>query len=213
MNSLAVLQYIQGNPNDPLLLKRIEKMWVQMKKLCPFKIVYRLFPLHEQTFASIHLEGKLATQMLASCSQICLLAATLGFPFEQELKRLSHTNMADALLWDACGSAYLEACLDEWTLGFENKMKPLYCTDRFSCGYGDLPLALQPKLIALLQATPKLGLYTLPSHMLFPTKSVSAFIGISQQKQPKPIQGCSSCSLQEACPYRKEGRICYGKNS
>ena len=84
----------------------------------------------------------------------------------------------------------------------------LFFTDRFSPGYGDLPLDLQPALCAALDTPRRLGLYVTPSLLLNPVKSVTAVIGLSERPQPARVRGCAYCQMREHCPYRKGGTHC-----
>ena len=83
-----------------------------------------------------------------------------------------------------------------------------YLTDRFSPGYGDLPLDLQPALCAALDAQRRLGLTVTDSLLLNPVKSVTAVIGLSPTPQPARIRGCGYCNFRENCQFRKEGTTC-----
>ena len=84
----------------------------------------------------------------------------------------------------------------------------LHRTDRFSPGYGDLPLDLQPALCAALDAQRRLGLTVTDSLLLNPVKSVTAVIGLSPTPQPARIRGCGYCNFRENCQFRKEGTTC-----
>ena len=51
---------------------------------------------------------------------------------------------------------------------------------RFSPGYGDLPLSVQPAFLAALDATRRLGITLTSSFLMVPTKSVTAFVGVAR---------------------------------
>ena len=53
-------------------------------------------------------------------------------------------------------------------------------TSRFSCGYGDLPLALQREIFPALQVTKHIGVTLTEGDLMMPTKSVTAIVGIIQ---------------------------------
>ena len=84
----------------------------------------------------------------------------------------------------------------------------LHRTDRFSPGYGDLPLELQAPLCAALDAQRRIGLTVTPSFLLNPTKSVTAVIGLAAVPQKKRIRGCAYCSMRQTCSLRKRGTTC-----
>ena len=80
---------------------------------------------------------------------------------------------------------------------------------RFSPGYGDALLSASADLIALLDATRRIGLAMTRSYMMTPIKSVTALIGISDQNEDR-TRDCSRCSARPDCPYRKRGESCGG---
>lgn len=205
---------------------RMEKLLEKAADCSRFRITIRIFPL-EKTEDGIRLEGSpmilpgnLAGRMLQTCDQVLVLGATLGSGFDRELSRLQLVSMPDALLFDAAGSALIDACLDVWQqnwLNAENQRRkdrdaseaPLYLSDRFSPGYGDLPLSLQPSIAALLDLPRQTGIFVHPSMMLSPAKSVTALIGLSRTLQPAKIRGCGFCSMQKTCALRKKGTSCH----
>ncbi len=78
---------------------------------------------------------------------------------------------------------------------------------RYSPGYGDVDINIQEDLLDMVFASKRVGVSTSRSGMLIPTKSITAFIGISSQKENR-MRLCSSCSLSGSCEYRKRGDKC-----
>ena len=116
--------------------------------------------------------------------------------------------MARAVIMDVCGSAYVEAGCDEAEKEIAARYPDLFLTDRFSPGYGDLPLSVQANVLQALDAQRLLGVYALPSFMMAPAKSVTAVIGLSRTPQPARVRGCGYCAMLENCVYRKGGTTC-----
>lgn len=156
------------------------------------------------------LPGSLAAGMLEDCDEAVLMAGTLGFGFERKLHALALSRPQDALLFDALGSSAIESVMNllEEEIRKSEGMKDKYLTDRFSCGYGDLPLSLQKPLAEELALTRTCGIYLSGSLMMNPTKSITAIAGISAHPQPARIRGCSYCSMKENCERRKGGKPC-----
>ena len=146
--------------------------------------------------------------MLAGCGQAALLACTLGARFDAKLLALQARDMAKAVIYDALGSALVEAGCDEAERELAGRFPDMHLTDRFSPGYGDLPLALQPRLCAALDAERRLGITVSQSLLMNPVKSVTAVIGLSDFPQPARIRGCACCNLRETCTIRKGGSTC-----
>lgn len=117
-----------------------------------------------------------------------------------ELARRGRTS--EALLLDAAGSAAAEEAADRLcalVVGDEGARERLSC--RVSPGYGDWPLAAQPRLFALLPHA-GIGVELLPSLMMRPRKSVSFAMWLGADGRPVPgLSGCDHCLL-DRCAFR-----------
>nr|WP_326126218.1 methionine synthase [uncultured Oscillibacter sp.] len=154
------------------------------------------------------LRGTGAARMLETCDQAALLACTLGARFDLSLTALQARDMARAVIVDACGSALVEQGCGEAEAELSARFPGRYLTDRFSPGYGDLPLELQGDICAVLDAARRLGLTVTESLLLNPVKSVTAVIGLSDRPQMARIRGCACCQMRECCALRKGGKHC-----
>lgn len=176
--------------------------------------VYRVFPLsHTREGAvlegsGVTLPGETARRMLEDCDQAVLFLCTLGAGFETMLRAWQARDMARAVMLDACGSAWVEAGCDEAERELRARFPGRYLTDRFSPGYGDLPLALQRPVCAALDARRRLGVQVTESFLMIPTKSVTAVIGLSDRPQAARIRGCGFCAMAKTCTLRKGGKTC-----
>lgn len=117
-------------------------------------------------------------------------------------------GFADALLLDGFGGAYVEAGCNAAEREIAAKLPGKYLTDRFSPGYGDLPLDVQSPLLALTDATRRLGVTLSESNLMNPLKSVTAVIGLSDTPQQARIRGCDFCAMRTRCNLRKAGKTC-----
>lgn len=193
--------------------KRISSVCEAMEKALAPDFVFRVFPLSE-TEAGIRLgeagpilSGETAERMLDGCHSAAVLVATLGFEFERLLSASQKRDISEAVILDACASAYIETVADE----AEEKISSMtdgYLTDRFSPGYGDLPLSLQPELISLTGADKRLGIHVLDSFLLNPVKTITALTGIADTPRPSMVRGCEHCLLQDTCAYKKGNGRC-----
>ena len=154
------------------------------------------------------LPGETAKAMLHACRHSCILIATLGEAFDAKLRAMQARDMAKAVLMDACGSALVEHACDEAEKEIAARFEGMHLTDRFSPGYGDLPLSVQEELCRTMDAARTLGVHMAPSFMLQPFKTVTAIIGIANTPQPMRIRGCEYCSLRERCAIHKGGKRC-----
>ena len=158
--------------------------------------------------AGLTLPGKLAARMLEECGEAALFACTLGAEFDAMLRTEQARDMAKAVILDACGSAFAEAGCDEAEEEIAARRAGLYRTDRFSPGYGDLPLDLQGPLLRALNAEKRLGLQLLDSGLMTPAKSVTAVIGLAETPQAARIRGCAYCNRKAHCAFRERGTTC-----
>lgn len=207
------LRYMQAG-NVKQTRDKAEQTLELLRRVSAPKYIYRVFPLERKDGAfALHgspvvLQGKSAETMLHNCHHAALLICTLGFGFEAELRTRQARSMADALILDACGSAFVEEGCDDAEREIAAAISPGFLTDRFSPGYGDLPLSLQEDISCALNAEKLLGVHLNESMLFYPCKTVSAIIGIADMAQPARIRGCDSCSMREICSIRKRGGSC-----
>ena len=203
---------VRGEP-DPVLLARLSETADRLTRSVEPRWVWRAFPLiHGEApvleGAGLALPGTMAQKMLAECSRAVLLACTLGAEFEALLRAEQARDMARAALLDACGSAWVESGCGAAGEEIAARFPGLYLTDRFSPGYGDLPLSLQRDICGILDAPRRLGVQVTDSLLLNPSKTVTAVAGLSDRPQPARVRGCAFCGLRGDCQYRKGGKIC-----
>ena len=152
--------------------------------------------------------------LLEDCKSCVSFALTLGDAPEGLIRRASVTDRTRALLLDACASAACEQSCDDLQalLAGQFQKEGLFVTDRYSPGYGDLPLTLQPQLLSLLDAARQIGLTLTDTCLMTPRKSVTALFGLSGRPPARHASGCQSCSLKETCSYRKAGISCRSRS-
>lgn len=157
---------------------------------------------------SCSVQSRDLVKLLANSKRCVLMAATLGMEVDKQISLKQKVDMLDAIILDACASVLIDKVCDEAEAGIIEALKENeFLTMRFSPGYGDVPLETSSDLIDILQATKRMGLSLTKSHMLVPTKSVTAIIGISNQKENRQ-KSCGACNLVKTCAYRKRGEQC-----
>ena len=161
---------------------------------------------------ALELGGRSIERHLEGARAVAVLAVTAGMGVDAELRRLSLTDRVGQLLLDAAGTALVERAADaaEASVVARAAERGLFANGRFSPGYGDLPLAVQPVLLATLDAQRLLGI-TLSSELLMtPTKSVTAVVGLFDEPRPAARPGCAECACREFCTLRAAGTTCRG---
>ena len=232
LNRYEILRYLGLHSNSPVLspdgaddvrlqeqIARCEQTVLETARI---RCVYKILPLQRIAFDSrpdmenrrdtaILFHGKDIVRLLDGCSEVVLMALTLGAELERVLMRQEVTDMSDALVLDICASVAVEAAADDFEkqLAAELLENGRYLTNRFSPGYGDLPLSHQRPLLELLNASRAAGITLTPSQLMVPRKSVTAILGICDHIKEKTLGGCSKCPLRTKCSYRSHNLRCY----
>lgn len=178
------------------------------------KLTYQIFPWAEERLVGpdFPLEGRDIQTHLQECDQAVLMAATLGPDVETLVMRAQVTDMARALILDSCASAAIENVCNsfEARLRAQYEADGLFLTDRFSPGYGDMPISQQTGFCELLDTRRRIGLAVSQSGIMIPRKSVTAVLGVSTSPRRLRSDGCESCSMADTCQVRRSGGTCRG---
>lgn len=155
--------------------------------------------------ADVRLTSVHLAKNLKSCHKVMILAATIGIEADKLLHRYELTHMAKASVAQACGAACIEAYCNELQSQLSKKAADLgmVLRPRFSPGYGDLPLDTQKLIFGMLDCAKRLGLTLTDSMLMYPTKSVTAFIGLTTNKEDCHVGKCSQCE-NIGCEFRDE---------
>lgn len=152
-------------------------------------------------------ESRNLSANLMQCNQVALMAATLGLEADKLLQKYEVLNMAKASIAQACGAACIEAYCniiqEKIRSGLSENGRERYLRPRFSPGYGDLPLQSQNAIFNALECTKRIGLTLTDSLLMYPTKSVTAFIGLTANPQSCHIEKCKNCD-NIGCEFRNE---------
>lgn len=155
----------------------------------------------ELPFARV--ESAALARHLAGCRRAVVFAATVGLEPDRLIARYGRLRPARALLVQAIGAERVEAVCDAFCadLAADAARRGLYSTRRFSPGYGDLPLALQKDIFAVLDCPRQIGLTLGESLLMTPTKSVTAIVGLRDRPQESEKEKCAACT-QADCTFR-----------
>ncbi len=218
INKNEVLKYLgcRGGEIDSAAKRKIDEMADLVKKTAGPKACHTVLRiinheplLFERTEAQFL--GQDIKKHLAESEKCILMAATLGGEIDSAIRRMMIKNMADAVVFDACASSAIENVCDNYCRELEERFgaEGLFLTDRFSPGYGDMPISCQKDFMEILQTSKRMGLFLNRSMMMEPTKSVTAAIGAAKTPQAKRRAGCESCGRFSDCEFRRRGVRCY----
>lgn len=214
INENEVLLYLgyRGQDMDARLQQQIRACIETVQKTAKPRLAYRILPVTDGEIKDLPLNGNDIRELLKDCHSAVVMAATLGSESENLLRREQIKDMANAVIMDSAQSAAIENVCNNFEedllkeLEAQQPKEPIYQTDRYSPGYGDLSLEAQSSIIQILDAPKRIGLTLTETNLMIPRKSVTCIIGISHTKQTRRKRGCESCNLFRTCPYRKEGR-------
>ena len=197
------------NAADERTLALIEDAFAELERTAAPKSVCRIFDLELRAdgcivIGNMEIRSTSLGRNLKGCTKAVLFGATLGAGVDRLIRRVSLTDMARAVILQACAAALLEEYCDEEQLkiGAELEKEGLYLRPRFSPGYGDFDIRYQEPLMRMLDCAKTIGLTMTDSCMMTPTKSVTALIGASPVKERCPVQGCEACGKKD-CEYRR----------
>ena len=183
-----------GEP-DAATLALLQKCAVPLLAAATPRAVWLLADTPALTDAGL-LPGEDVHKHLKGCGQAILLAVTLGPGVDAQIRRAG-----SALAEQTADAA--ETQLRQWA-ATEGK----YLTGRFSPGYGDWDIAVQPLVAAALDTVRKAGLCVTDTNLMTPRKSVTALLGVSDHPVKGQLAGCGHCVLRTRCEYRKRGKTC-----
>lgn len=161
------------------------------------------------------LEGNSIAEHLRGACKVALMACTLGAVSEREMRKHEAISVADGVMFGACCSALVEAAAnitEDLVVRFAQDMG-MSTNWRFSPGYGDLPLNVQPAFLKALDASRRLGISVTSTNMLVPVKSVTAVLGLFEKTADggeARVDACAICRLRDGCELRKRGVTCHG---
>ena len=121
------------------------------------------------------IKSNLMYKNLKNSKSAFVFAVTLGHGVDRLLKKLSVTSVYEHYVVDALASSYAEKACEV----VQNIIKgDLDNYNRFSPGYGDLPLEIQPEVLNLIGAGKYLNIAIGKNLLMSPTKSITAIMGI-----------------------------------
>lgn len=133
-----------------------------------------------QADSPLKLTGTSIRSHLAAATAVAVLAVTIGPALEQQVTQcFNKGEYTGGLLLDAAGTVAVETTADQLNelICQQTAAQGLTTLRRFSPGYGDWNITVQPDILSLSLGQ-SIGITTTESCMLLPRKSVTAIIGL-----------------------------------
>ena len=160
--------------------EEIEKCKQELLKVIEYKYAYVKVPidLSIENYVNLDFVGfnsKNLYKNLSGCKEAYVFSVTVGIGVDRLLSRLNLLSQSRQFITDALSSAAVESFCD-----YVNEMlaKNKITKPRFSPGYGDLPLEIQPDILKILSADKTLGITLNESLFMTPVKSITAIMGV-----------------------------------
>lgn len=216
LNHKEIYRYLgyQKNTPDTQILQMIDDVLTELKKNINPKNIYKIYSCNvDGDKISLLTDGELIAKFestglagnLKQCKKVVLFAATLGIEIDKLINKYEIINIAKASVVQSCAAACIEKYCDmiQEDIKIKAKDEQLYVRPRFSPGYGDLTLMAQKDIFRILECTKRMGLTLTQSLMMYPTKSVTAFIGLTPNPQSCHVDKCKICR-NIGCEFRNE---------
>ena len=182
-NRKEILRYAMcPGCDEPKMLDLMEECIGECKEFAAFTYrvsycVQTVISCDEQT-GVIELEHmKITSRDLAGnisgCERVVVFAATVGPGIDRLIKKHVKLDPVKALFMQAIGAERAETMCNLFCNTFPEKLRP-----RFSPGFGDLTLSVQPEVLRITNAQKNLSITLDDGYLMSPSKSVTAFAGI-----------------------------------
>ena len=164
----------------------LEECLAQIRGRVRCRAVWRQYPLKispsglDLGFAQT--ESKSLARRLEGCQAILLFACTAGAEMDRLIARGKLLSPVRGLLLHAIGAQQVEGACDKLCAALAAEFPGWELTERFSPGFGDLPLELQRQLTQALDCPRTLGISLGESLLMTPSKSVTAIIGMKERE-------------------------------
>lgn len=199
-----ILRYSGCKNADGEILNLLKSCLCEVKDKLTYRVCYRELPVTATEdvcdFGVFTVRSKNLTDNLASCKTVILFGATVGVEIDRLIARYGRISPSKALMFQAIGAERIEALCDVFCEDVKREHN-LHTRPRFSPGYGDLPLSAQKDIFAMLDCSKRIGLTLNDSLLMSPSKSVTAFVGLSEDEIKEKENKCSLCDKKD-CSYR-----------
>ena len=114
-------------------------------------------------------------KVVSGCERVVLLVATLGFALDRYIFSLGVRSASMQFVADALADALIEGVCDMAEVDVGESFK---LGNRFSPGYGDLPLSVGRDIVNATRSDASLGIRYTDSGLALPKKTVTAIIPV-----------------------------------
>ena len=182
-----ILRYAGVKESSPETEDLLTKCLKEAEDVFTYKVCYTEFDISKAhdilDLGFTKISSEHLSKNLCGCDKIVIFAATIGAGIDRLISKYSVLSVSKALMFQAIGTERIENLCERFNKEIkESKAKEGFTTTpRFSPGYGDLSLETQTALTEALDTQRKIGVTLTDSLLMFPSKSVTAIIGLKKQ--------------------------------
>ncbi len=162
-------------------VESLEKLLQEHNEAAHYKYAYAEFPIRIDDgivdLGFINIKSHSLSKVLKGCERAILIALSSGIDVDRLISKKYYSSATDAFLLDAIASAAVESFADYVC---ESISKNEAMTRRFSPGYSDFSIEVQPEFLDRLDAHNTVGIALTDSFLMIPAKSITAIIGIKK---------------------------------
>lgn len=199
-----ILRYAGCKEADSETVKLLQAAVSEVRDKLTYKVCYRELTVKidgdKCDFEVFCLRSQKLALNLSGCKSVIVFGATVGVEIDRLIAKYGRLSPSKALMLQAIGAERIEALCDAFCadIAREPDMAP---RPRFSPGYGDLPLAAQKDIFTVIDCGRRIGLTLNDSLLMSPSKSVTAFVGLSESRAKQIKNKCSACNMRD-CTFR-----------
>ena len=166
----------QGGGDE--ILGLVDECLAEVREMLQYKVCYAILT----TETDSNIISLPCGQIASRNDKAIIFAATIGIGIDRLISKYSRLSPAKALCLQAIGAERVEALCNDFCEKMESEFqgKGESLRPRFSPGYGDLPLETQKMIFSLLDCPKRIGVTLGDTLLMSPSKSVTAFIGITR---------------------------------
>lgn len=189
INEKEILRYMASLTGGEEIHSLVDECLTEVLGMLEYKVCYAVLPVEIDgniiTLPCGRIESKNLAKNLSDCGRSIVFAATIGIGIDRLISKYSRLSPSKALCLQAIGAERVEALCDDFCKKIEKeyKINGENLKPRFSPGYGDLPLETQKMIFSLLDCPKRIGVSLGESLLMSPSKSVTAFVGITERKE------------------------------
>jgi hypothetical protein len=176
--------YKHGAQPSEIICELIDEAYEELCKVIEPKFIFKKYDFLRTdegiTVNGIEFRSRKLLNHLKDSTSLILFSATLGKGVDDLIHKYSADDIAMAAVTQAVSSSLVENLCDIACEELKTQIKGEH-RPRFSPGYGDLHLSVQKDFFKLLPVNEKLGIQLTESFMMKPTKTVTAFIGVTKE--------------------------------